>query len=288
MKNLAWDSYQLFIDVARHGGLTGAAQSTGLSAATLGRRMVELEAQIGRTLFQRAQTGYTLTADGRALLDHLKSFEAAARGVDLWRRQASEPALVRVTAGTWVARLIAHNMTKLCRSTDPFRVELTITEERAALAHRETDIGIRAVEPQESNLARIVLGEVAYAAYRHHLADDLQVQSWVAVSTDAAISAYLKWPHQHVADQIRVTVSRPRSLKDLAVAGVGLAVLPCFVGDADPQLRRVGGDIPELCHRQWLVTNNDDRHRSEVRLFARRLTTLMRGLGPAFAGNRQG
>lgn len=286
MKNLPWDTYQLFIDVARNGGLTGAVQSTGLSAATLGRRMVELEQKLGRILFHRAQTGYTLTVDGRALLDHLKSFEAAERGIDLWRQQTSQPALVRVTAGTWISWLIAQNLPKLCRSNDRFRLDLHITEERAALAHRETDIGIRAFEPQESNLARVPLGEVAYAAYRHRLADELEGQPWIAVAQEAAISAYLKWPHQHKAEQILITVNRPRSLKDMAVSGMGLAVLPCFVGDSHPQLQRVGDEITELRHRQWLVTNNDDRHRSEIRDCAGRLVTLMRDFSDAFAGRR--
>lgn len=107
--------------------------------------------------------------------------------------------------------LIAQNLPKLCRSNDRFRLDLHITEERAALAHRETDIGIRAFEPQESNLARVPLGEVAYAAYRHRLADELEVQPWIAVAQDTAISAYLKWPHQHKAEQILITVNRPRS-----------------------------------------------------------------------------
>lgn len=57
MKNIGWDSYQLFLDVARGGGLTGAAATSGLSPATIGRRMLELEQRIGKILFVRSQTG---------------------------------------------------------------------------------------------------------------------------------------------------------------------------------------------------------------------------------------
>ncbi|MBB4953914.1 DNA-binding transcriptional LysR family regulator [Agrobacterium vitis] len=93
----------LFIAVAQAGGLSGAQASTGFSPATLGRRMVALEQQLGRILFDRSQSGYALTIDGHALLDHLKSFEAAQRGLDVWRQRASAPALVRMTLGTWIA-----------------------------------------------------------------------------------------------------------------------------------------------------------------------------------------
>ncbi|HBF32889.1 LysR family transcriptional regulator [Rhizobium sp.] len=285
MKNISWDNYQIFLDVAHAGGLTGAASRTGLSPATLGRRMLELEQQLGRVLFARSQGGYALTQDGRVLLEHLQSFEAAQRNVDAWRGQTSARALVRVTSGTWLAWFMTENFATLHKRRDPFRVELCVTEERAALAYRETDIGIRAFEPEEPNLAKTFLGEVAYAAYCHRNAEDWQRQPWLAVSQDAAISAYLQWPHAHVAEHIIVTVNRPRSLKDLVMAGMGRAVLPCFVGDYEPQLQRAGGEIVALRHRQWLVTNADDRDRPEIRTFSKRLVRLLKERSDAFIAN---
>ena len=98
MKNGNWDSYQLFLQVARLGGLTGAGIASGLSPATVGRRMLDLEQSLGRTLFSRSQTGYRLTADGQALLDHLQEMEAAARKVDAWRQSGGTGATVRIAA----------------------------------------------------------------------------------------------------------------------------------------------------------------------------------------------
>ncbi|MBB4234871.1 DNA-binding transcriptional LysR family regulator [Rhizobium esperanzae] len=100
MKNANWDSYQLFLQVARLGGLTGASMASGLSPATVGRRMLDLEQEIGRALFSRSQTGYRLTRDGQALLDHLQEMEAAARKVDAWRQSGEGGTTVRIAAGT--------------------------------------------------------------------------------------------------------------------------------------------------------------------------------------------
>lgn len=55
MKNIGWDTYELFLQVARYGGLSGAGGVTGLSPATIGRRMLELEAGVGRPLFVRSR-----------------------------------------------------------------------------------------------------------------------------------------------------------------------------------------------------------------------------------------
>lgn len=290
MKNVAWDNYQLFLAVARHGGLTGAAGVTELSPATVGRRMVEFERAIGRELFVRSQSGYSLTADGRQLLDHLGELEAAARKVETWRRGTAASSLVRIALGTWNAWLIAENFPALSTGRDDFRIDLFIAEQRASLAHREADIGIRAFEPEEQNLAKVLLGEVAYAAYRARNSGEVEAgrwpERWIAVDKGDAISAYLRWPHENRTENIAVTVNRPRSLRDLALAGAGVAVLPCFVGDLEPRLERVGGEIEALRHRQWVVMNNDDRHRPEIRTVVDRLTRLMRAHTDLFAGRR--
>jgi DNA-binding transcriptional LysR family regulator len=285
MKNTQWDSYQLFLQVARLGGLTGASAACGLSPATIGRRMLDLEQEIGRSLFTRSQTGYRLTPDGQALLDHVKDMEATARKVDVWRRAGSTAATVRIAAGTWGAWLMAENFGALRMPGDNFAISLTVGEARANLNYREIDIGIRAFEPEETNLAARLLGEVAYAVYVRRNADE-QEERWIAVSEADAISSYLRWPHLNAPGAIVVTVNRPRSLPDLVRAGAGKAVLPCFVGDLDPDLQRLGAEVPELRHRQWIVMNNEDRHRTEIRTVADRMTRLLKSYGDLFAGKR--
>ncbi|MGY5778647.1 LysR family transcriptional regulator [Rhizobium sp. LEGMi135b] len=286
MKNTTWDSYQLFLDVARGGGLTGAVASSGLSPATIGRRMLELEGQIGRPLFERSQAGYALTGDGQALFDQLLEMEAAARKVDSWQRDAQGASIVRIAAGTWVGWLLSQNMPTICSERDGFRIDLHLGERRASLAHRESDIGIRAFEPEETNLAAIKTGDVAYAAYQAHNIRFSGPPRWIAVAEEEAISAYLRWPHQNKRGEIAFTVSRPRSLYDLVLAGSGIAVLPCFVGDQESRLERVGDEIALLRHRQWIVMNNADRHRREIRTVVDRMTKLLKSHAELFAGKR--
>lgn len=285
MKNANWDSYQLFLQVARLGGLTGASTASGLSPATVGRRMLDLEQEVGRALFSRSQTGYRLTQDGQALLDHLQEMEAAARKVEAWRQSGEGGTTVRIAAGTWVAWLLTENFMAIRMPSDGFAISLTIGEARASLAYRESDIGIRAFEPEEANLAARRLGEVAYAVYVRRNAAETD-ERWIAVAEEEAISAYLRWPHTHAAAAIVATVNRPRSLPDLVRAGAGKAVLPCFVGDLHPDLQRLGGELPELRHAQWIVMNAEDRHRPEIRTVADRMTKLIRSYADLFAGKR--
>jgi len=276
----------MFLQVGRHGGLTAAASATGLSPATIGRRMLELEQEIGRALFLRSQSGYALTQDGRLLLEQLLEMEAAARKVESWQKRPGVSTIVRIAAGTWLSQLLSLNFADICTARDDFRIDLRIAERRAALAHRESDIGIRAFKPEESNLAAIKTGEVAYAGYSMRDPERPRPERWVAVGREDAISAYLRWPHDNKPDQLIATVSRPHALLDLGVAGAGLAVLPCFIGDADPRLQRSGEEIAALRHGQWIVMNNEDRHRRDIRTVADRMTRLLKQHAALFAGKR--
>jgi len=109
---------------------------------------------------------------------------------------------------------------------------------------------------------------------------------WLAVAEENAISAYLRWPHENHGNEIVVTVSRPTALLDLVLSGAGVAVLPCFVGDADARLAREGGEIELLRHSQWIVMNNDDRHRRDIRTVADRMTRLIKGHSDLYAGRK--
>ncbi|MCV3766283.1 LysR family transcriptional regulator [Rhizobium sp. TRM95796] len=284
MKDIPWDAYQIFLTVARYGGLTGAAHATGLSAATLGRRVLQFEERLGRSLFHRSPTGYALTSDGQALFSELLVMEGAARRVEQWQSEAKGAVTIRIALGSWIGLFVSENVGSLVTRRDPIRLDLSIGEQRSQLSHREHHIGMRAHEPEEPNLAARLISEVAYAPFRRR--NGVDYDRWIAVEEAEAHSAYLQWPHREKPGAISMTVNRPRSLLDLIRAGAGMAVLPCFIGDRDPQLERAGEEIISLRHRQWLVTHSDDRARREIRLVADRLAKLLKAHAELFSGGK--
>ncbi|HWU61446.1 MAG TPA: LysR family transcriptional regulator [Ensifer sp.] len=284
MKDIPWDLYQLFLVVARRKGLAGAAAETGLSPPTLGRKILALEELAGESYFHRAQTGYSLTSRGQALFNELQEMEAAARKLRYHLAEGHAPVRLRIGAGTWnTAFMIAHIQT-LCTDVDPFYLDFHAGEERTRLAHRETDIGFRAFEPEEANLAIQKLPPTAYAIYKARGAR-VPDHRWVAVHEANALSTYLRWPHQNRGDDIVFTVNRAAEMRDLIVAGAGFGVLPCICGDREPALERVQ-PLPGLLHDQWLVMNRDDRHRPEIRTVINRIGKLFRANADLISGKR--
>ncbi len=283
MDALSWDDLRLFLDVARLGGLSAATATTGLSAATLGRRVTALEQQIGEPLFVRRQTGYELTRAGEELLARAEEVEQAMLGVTRWRDGNIGEKIVRVSAGTWTSAFIARHIGEIWQVGDGIRVELVTANLKVDIGRRAADIGLRAARPTEPYLAGKQIGKVAHALYAgRQLINGVEAGMFVGVVGDAASLASARWLMAHHGDRVGVRGNDPHSVAELVAAGAGLSVFPCFAADSDPRLVRVAPPITELMQEQWLVTHHDDRHRPEIRRVAERITRLMQAHAALF------
>ena len=80
-----------FSAVARHGGITRAAQELNTVQSNVTQRVKALEAEIGTALFERHSRGMTLTGAGRRLLPYAQRMAALSREAVLAARDDGEP-----------------------------------------------------------------------------------------------------------------------------------------------------------------------------------------------------
>lgn len=288
---LNWHDLQLFLAVAQAGGLAGAVGVTGLSAPTLGRRMTALEQAVGCELFVRHQNGYELTADGAQLLVHVRSMQEASTSVNRWQEERAHRSVIKITAGTWTSRFIAQNHDKLPSQTS-FR--LMPDNNFLDLRRREAHLAVRNRRPTQQGLAVQKLGRVELAAYgapeisrsgRLLPTEQLfETCPWVVFEPANTTVSSSAWLNGRLANPPVLSCSTSTLVLDAAVAGVGLCLLPCFVGDAQPGIRRVSEPISELSHVQWLVSHDEDRHLKPVRQAAKALHKLFIMNKRLFAG----
>jgi DNA-binding transcriptional LysR family regulator len=284
MKDLAdWDALRLFLVVARAGGLGAAARRTGVSAPTLGRRMTALERQLNLRLFDRRQTGYELTEAGRELYEQAREMEAVAAGID--RRQAPRR-VVRISAGAWTCRFLALHVARLWQPDEPMAVEFLTAAARLDIVRRQADIGVRNRAPEEARLSGRRVNDVAHAIYRSRGAPpvDPATAPWIGVVGDAGVTPSARWVAARYLDRVVMSCSDPRLVVELLRAGVGVAVLPCFVGDGEPELVRAGDTIDELREQQWRVLNQSERHQPAVRTVIDRTVALLKEHRDLFRG----
>lgn len=284
MKNESWDDLRLFLVVARRGGLSGAAQETGISPPTIGRRMLGLERSLGRALFERGPTGYGLAVDGQALYERLQPMAAAAQAVGEWQQDILALPVVSIGADRWTLRLIIEHLGALWSPADGFRICMKVFDAGLDLTYRDAHIGVVASRPGSGNVAARGAGRRAYAPYQARTITGEAAEKWVSLGTDVAPAPWMRWCFSRPDLSIVAWTNDPRSLLDLIRAGAGKGVLPCFVGDREPGLCRAGPPIAELAHESWLVMHDDDRHRPEMRLAIDRLAALLDAHAADFSG----
>lgn len=254
--NFDWDDLRLFLAVATHGGLAKAAEVSGKSAPTLGRRMLALERRLGQELFERLPHGYVLTDNGRALLDTAQQIESGIKplvpGTD-----AAVTRRVKISAGTWTTHFLTQNAARLPHDKN-VTLQFIAADHLLDIPHREAVIGIRNQRPTQVSLAGRQLNKVHFAVYA--ISHDIKTWAHVLGKTPSAV-----WVYSNMDGARCIEVSNPRNALDLALAGSVKTILPTFIGDAANGLIKITENIAELEHTQWLVTHQEDRHLPEVR-----------------------
>jgi len=284
---LDWNDLRLFLDVARLGGLSAASATSGVSPATLGRRMTALERAIGEALFHRSQTGYRLTPAGEQLFAEAEEVEAAMLALQRWREGAVGERVVRLSAGAGTSAFIASHIGEVWSARDRFALELVTLNEKVDIGRRHADLGIRNQRPTEPWLAGRLIGRVGYALYSAaSRPGDPEAGPFVGVTGEGGQTRSARWLQGRHGGRIGVRGNDAASVRELVAAGAGLSVFPCFVGDSDPRLVRASEPIAELQTEQWLVSHHEERHAAAVRTVADRIAALMARHSALFRGER--
>lgn len=288
MNEPSLDDLRLFLAVACEGSLNAAAKHLSASPATLSRRINQLEQQTGRILFHRHSSGYVLTADGASLRERVLQLDAVRAELADWLAEPTRLPMVRLSAGTWTGNFLVEQIACLRQESDPFGLVFVSTEERLSIVHREIDIGIRNIRPEDPSLVTRRIGEVRYASYasmdiakRYRNKDHWP---WLLVAPDCARTRSAHWMVEHKLSQAVLQVTSSHTLLDLAVAGAGITMLPCFVGDRLPGLLRIGPLVEELTESQWLVMHSETRNRPAVRIVIDRIGLLIEQHANLYSG----
>ncbi len=289
-----WDDLRVFLTLAREGTLTTAAKSLGVSHPTVARRVRALEKQIGARLFERLSDRFVPTSAGEKLLDDTQAMERAALSIN--RRSAAlgdtVSGVVRLSAAESMSALVARHLPWLRQRLQHIEFELTASHTLANLSRREADLLIREQVPELGGIVARKLGRVAYAIYAH---PDIAVAKltppafktvpWIGFDDDHSYMPGQRWLQERLDGQRpAVRGNNWLVLHEAARAGAGFAVLPCYLGDPDAKLQRVGGVIADVFADQWLLVHRDLRALPRVRAVMDAVVELFQRERPLLEG----
>jgi len=274
-----WDSLRYVRAIGRAGTLAGAARALGVNHTTVLRRLAAFEERIGVRLFERLPTGYVPTAAGEELIDAARHIDQMV--IDLERKLAGQDlrlsgTLRITTTDTLMASVLPEVLAEFRAAHPGIIVEIAVSNAMLNLTKRDADVAIRpAADPPESLIGRRVAA-IAYGVYasQFYLArspappGSWGSHPWVMPDDSLAATATARWFRAALpAVGAAARANSLLALRDLAAAGLGLVVLPRYLGDLSPGLVRIGEPAMKSSSALWVLTHEDLRRTARVRAF---------------------
>jgi molybdate transport repressor ModE-like protein len=290
--SIALEDLRLLTAVAQAGSLSAAARRLQMNHSSAWRRLGTLEARLGVRLFDRDRTGYSATPAGeeavvasQRLLSELDALERRLSGQDV-----RPSGVVRVTTTETLLSLLAPVLAALRSSHPGIVIELSTVNAFLTLNRREADIAVRPAPKASEGLVARKMGTIATSVYgapaylKGRNADPLSL-NWLVPDDTLSHLGSARWIARNVEpEQIVHRASSLNALAIMARTGVGVAPLPCFIGDCDKDLMRMIPPVPEMATNLWLLTHPDLRRTSRIRVVLDALYDGMSSRAAQFAG----
>ena len=291
-----WNDLKYLLAVAEHGSTLAAARHLGVNQSTVQRRLAELEGRLGLRLVERSPSGYRLTAAGALVLPKA---EYVATSIEAFRQTVKEVAhagILRLTCPEPIAIRLSQSgfIDRFHASHPDIRVQFVLADRYIDLSKGEADVALRSGDTEGEMIGRKIADSI-WAVYASHSyvdrngapgsVDDLKLHPLIAFDESLAGHRLSIWLRD-VAPEARLAASSNSvlGLVSAAKAGVGIAFLPIALGDAELDLVRVLGPIPELTRAWRVLAHPDIRHFPRVTAFFEFVIREVEFLTPILTG----
>lgn len=284
-----WDDLRFALAIAEGGSLSAAARALGVNHSTVYRRLGGLEAKLGSRLFDRDAGRLAPTAAGEELLASARRVDADLQALDrrLAGRDARLTGALRLTAPDDIAlELLLAPLAGFREAYPGVSLEVVIDNRMLSLTQREADVAVRPTSRPPETLVGRKIGPLGSAVYgRPDSPASFEAGPWIAWDEGTGPPAVRRWLEAQVAPAA-VAYRSNSLLHQLAAcrAGIGLALLPCFLGDGAAELVRRAPPDPSLVTDLWLLTHPDLRRTARIRALMEHLDAALRRLAPRLSG----
>lgn len=281
---LKLDGISSFVAIAEAGSMSGAARRLHVSKSVISERLADLERSLGAPLFHRTTRKMSLTEDGSVFLERavrvLRELDDATSELTQRRGELTGP--MRLSAPVTFGRmhlgpalypfLARHPGISLTLELDDRRVDASAEGFDAVLRHgtvADTRLVAWVLAPSRRCLVASpdylrrhgkprTLSELAGHSAIHYM--NRGIADWRFLDTQAA---------EYVRPRVALRVNNGDVMRDAALAGLGLALLPTFIIGAELQSGAlVAVDIERAVEQEFVYLAHPDGRRASAKLRA--------------------
>lgn len=275
----------MFLALARHGSLSAAARVLAVNHATIARRLRSLEESLGERLVERRPEGYVLTPAGARVLDAAAQMEEAAHRLARAGEEGAPAGLVRINAPPGLAAgFLTARLAELAARHAALDIDLATNLRPVSLERHEADIAIRVDRPDDGDVIARALVRMGYGFYG---TDEACRQAeagadpvFVGFDEADAFVPEAAWLARHFPRARLAFRANNQAAQAIAArSGVGIALLPHYIGRCEPALRPIDLGAVPAAREVFLLKRRRDRTDHAIR-------TVAEGIARVFAEER--
>jgi DNA-binding transcriptional LysR family regulator len=277
-----WDNLRIYLAVARAGTVSAAARALGLGHATVLRRIDQFEKDLGTKLFKRLQSGYQLSTEGKALLEHAERIEESTHAIQRQLEGNSEQiaGTLRVTQPENDVLDLYPIYAEFIQRYPQISLEIISSASLANLNKQEADVALRFTDAPDELLVGRCLGTIHFGAYASQGYLD-QIEGppsmancrWILWqgkdhTQSPARSSQYEWVKRRVSNP--EIILRTSSVSDIISgirAGIGVGFISHPVARQYPELIPLPGAEFTSSLKLWILTHRDLKNLARVRCF---------------------
>ena len=298
LKETNWDDLRVVLAIQEAKTVRGAASQIGTHHSTVSRRLEAIEQALGTRLFDRNPDGYFLTSEGE---DVAKTAREIFKDIsDLERRVGDHDGEIRgrvkITLPLIIAETaIAPALPAFIETYPNLQLDLITSYDLFDIERHEADVAIRLDNNPPDMLVGKRLFPYSQCAYgtpeyieRVLAGEDHENLRWINFSDDT--SRFPEWTRSTPLPKVPSWGYVPdvRAQAELAKQNVGMAYLPCLIGDCDPALVRLPKATPVESRMIWVLTHPDLRRTARVKATMAFAEKAIRAIGPQIRGELAG
>lgn len=274
-----WDHVRAFLAVMRARSLRQAAKALGVSHPTIARRMEAFEAALGLRLFDRRTDGLHPTPEAAKLVPLAEQVEISMDALGRGALDADEALQgpIRVTAPSLLlTELLMPELAAFLQRWPQLDLHVDAGSTFADLAGRDADVAIRAVRHGTSPDHRLTGRRAATSYSAVYGIADVWLGWYGGGERDLAWVQNSPFPDLPV----RGALPDPALQRAACSAGMGLALLPCYLADGHLPRRTE----PKPAFDLWVLVHPDLKRSPRLRLFRDEIVAALKRLQGRLSG----
>lgn len=277
MQHINWDNLRYVLMVANKGSIAAAARELEVNRTTVLRRINTFQDNLNCRIFERGEAGYALTPEAEKMINAAREVENTLFNMQRQiegRELKLEGELRVTTTDTFMLAVMGPPLASFRQKHPHIVVDVLITNNVLDLNRRDADIAIRPTATPEPNLVGRRLCDINYGVYAlpEYLdtanEPDILNHRWIGFIDAPRATPIGVW-FDKLTDSANICLRCDSfvAARIAAESGIGLALLPHFLGDTSQKLIKLDAPKPEMKTGLWLLTHPDLVRSARVHAF---------------------